>query len=240
MEKELPQPDTIKPKITISDFQIYQLFSHATKNNPELFLPNELIFAIATTAHEITQENQRRYEESCCHHFGKYIRCGESLLFFLRTRANINTDQELTTDILKACLQHSGKLLSTFKNRFNETILHIIMPTQRDISILFAHRIYYCIDVLCQATGNDLMNLLCAQNNRGETALHIAVEYSNKGCIGKLITYAGDKAYELVSIKNGTNHTALMCAYRIGYSNTNPKSDPQMIIDFLESFEKTT
>ena len=58
-----------------SDFQIYQLLSCATKNDPEFYLPSELVHAIAITACEITKEerhkeieNKREFIEQLMHH----------------------------------------------------------------------------------------------------------------------------------------------------------------------------
>ena len=48
-------------KPVASDFQIYQLLSAATKDNPELYLPDDVIKIIATNAYEISIECYQKY-----------------------------------------------------------------------------------------------------------------------------------------------------------------------------------
>jgi hypothetical protein len=193
-------------KSATSDFQIYQLLSCATKNDPQFYLPNELVHAIATTTCEITKEKRRCYEVSCYSRYGICVCSVETLVHFIKKRAESAIDIQSTVDVLKICLRYSDRSLSTIQQPFNrKTALHEVV----ELGLTD-----YYIDVLCQAAGEDLIDFLCAQNQFGQTALHIATLNINKHVVEKFINIAQDRALELTSTGDNGNNTPLDYAQR--------------------------
>jgi len=225
----------MEQKSVTSDFQIYQLLSFMAKNDHQFYLP-ELIQIIATTACKITEERRR----GCYRRYGVYICSVVTLVHFIEKRAESAVDMQSTVDILKICLQYSGKSLCTIQEQFNwKTALHKVVECGKADC---------CIDVLCQAAGEDLITFLCAQNQFGQTALHIAVQKTNKHVIEKLINIAHDRASELTATGDNGGSTPLDYAQsylknlskRAMTSSELPCSDElnqmQLIVELLESY----
>ncbi len=200
-----------------TDLQIYQLLSAAAAHdscqneNPQWYLPKDIIQVIATTAYSIT-------EKHCYDEHGKCVEDVDSLLPFLRKRAYARVDIDSTVNVVKMCLNYSAKSLCTLrinnKNSINDTntILHQIVIAMSSMPLTAIDVNPYCFDVVCQTAGKNLMDFLCTQNSVGWTALHYAARYGYNDAVEKIIFIAGNRTSELVSIKDGDNRTALMLA----------------------------
>ena len=164
MEPTQLTSDFMQPNQLTSDFQIYQLLS-TTQNNPDFYLPQELIEVITIKSREII----------CCATYNYCIQNSGSLVDFIEEAAD-SKDIELTTYIVKTCLNYSGKSLCDGKgelsgNPLQLTLYRCILAEDAGDT---AERRYFqkcCIDVLCQLTGNELMNLLNTKNYNERIAL---------------------------------------------------------------------
>jgi hypothetical protein len=236
------EPETRKvdiKKIVASDEQLYQLLSAGIENDSQFYLPKELIQAITINAHTITEWHY--YEEH-----GACLDNADDLITFIQNQARDQVDIKSTVNIIKACLNSSGKSLCTIYQKidpefdtYNYTALHVIARfPRRNLSIKYSD---YCINALCLAAGNNMMDFLCAQDSVGLTALHHAAAFTHYNDIKTFITIAGDKAFELISIQDHTGRTALDIAESMKpRRETNFLNPLQFTIDLLKNYKNIT
>ena len=144
-----------------SDFQIYRLLSIA-QNNPDFYLPQELIQVITIKSREI-----------CYATYNYCLQSSLTLVDFIEEAVVYGKNIELTTYIVKTCLNYSGKsLCDLFGNPLYITLKRCIFAENKaEDKIERRYTQKYCIDILCQLAGNELMNLLNAKDVFGHTAL---------------------------------------------------------------------
>jgi hypothetical protein len=200
------QLNTMEPKPMESDLQLYQFLSVGIENDSPFKLPIELVQIIAINMHTIT-------ELRCFEKYGACLDSVKSLLTFIQERAYADMNINTTVNILKVCLSYSNKLLSTICAANKNTALHGIINAVDGFGD--REKSYYCLDVLCQAAGNDSINLLFAQNSIGFTVLHWATLNAHNSMVEKLLCIADDKKLELTSIKSHSGLTALVVAERL-------------------------
>ena len=224
------QERLILKKIVASDEELYQLLSAGIENDSQFYLPKELIQAITINAHTIT-------EWRCYEKHGACLENAEDLVDFIQNQVGTKVDIKSTANSIKACLNSSGKSLSIIHSPFKSTALHLIMmPHFFDIK----NRGYY-FDTLCQAAGNDSINLLFAQNDVGFTALHYAVSYAYHTMVERLISIAGDKASELASIKDNHGRTALTLVESVKTRAVTLISNPQythLVFEYRDNLDR--
>lgn len=231
-------------KAEASAFQLYQLLPSFKIDSP-FYLPYELIQIITINAHNI--------EEYCCYkEHGACLKSVGSLLKFIKIKAEAGEDSTYTVNILKTCLDYSGKALCTIKNTLEETVFHKALKRYAYKHLKKNGTFDYCINVLCLAAGEDLVNILSIQDCEGLTAWQHAVYHNYSKVVKKFITLAGDRKLELIAMNN--YGTALDLA-RIGredlltwistpeYTSSVFKywaqiNELNIIIDLLESYYK--
>jgi len=182
-----------------SDFQIYQFL--LAKYN---YLPSEIIQTIVINACNITEQK-----------YGNCLDSVETLLNFIKKKTEENTDIIFTVNILKVCLNISGKSLCTIKtipsklpgstrrDRYSCTALHEAVGNLSFVkSLKKIEDLNYCIDVLCQVSGKNLINFLCVQDSYRFAVLHHAVWFAYSDIVKKLLIIADDKALELTLVES--------------------------------------
>ncbi len=128
--------------------------------------------------------------------------------------------------------------------RKNGTALHEAIGKSSFVkSLKKRENLHYCIDVLCQIAGKNLINFLCVQDSHHFIALHLAVFFARVDIVEKLINLAGEKASELTSIEScrGTSLVIAQEEYEhLASFDTLSKSDSakltryQLIVKLLE------
>jgi len=186
-----------------SDLQIYQLLSSIKTDSP-FYLPQELVQTITIHAHTNTT--------LCC--YEKHKACVDdikSLLCFIKSQAEDGIESTFTANIVQICLAYSGKSLCTIRNRLGETAFHTAIEDPHYGQLKTKKQLLYCIDVLCQAAGKDIFQLLYMEDNEGFTAWQHAIYFARSAIVKKFITRAGDRISELILMHN--NYTALDAAH---------------------------
>jgi hypothetical protein len=177
-----------------SDFQLHKLLSSLQPDSP-FYLPYELIQTIVTKAHAIT-------EYRCYQEYGTCLKDVRSLLNFIKTKAEAGEDSASTVNIVKTCLDYSGKELCSIQNKLKETVFHEALKKSSYKHLKKNGAFDYCINVLCQAAGEDLVNLLSIKDDDGLTPWQHAVYNNYSKVVKKFIELAGDRKLELISMKN--------------------------------------
>lgn len=184
-------------KKVASDLQIYQLLSSIKTDSP-FYLPQDLTQSISINAHRITILR-------CYKKYGAYLNSASSLLHFIKTQAEAEIDSTSTVNILKTCFAYGEKSLCTIKNKSGETAFHA-MVEEPDYGYLKTNEIFnYCMDVLCQVAGEDIVKILRIQDCEELTAWQHAIYFAHSEVVKKFITISGDRKEELIFMNiNGT------------------------------------
>ncbi len=150
-----------------SDVQIYQFISSAAKNNPDFYLPSDLVHVITVKTHEII----------CYEKHGKCLKDVSSFLKFITKQAEAGIDSEFTTHILKICLdydENSSYALYVINGTYQRALCLAIytsfgsnMIVDRKFLEKYKNTNCYIVDVLCQIAGNDLINILYKKSTTG-------------------------------------------------------------------------
>ncbi len=149
-----------------ADFQAY-LFLSAIDNEHHCYLFPELVQIIATDVFNLI--NKEYYEK----YNGKQLHNPFSLLKFIENKCNEFISDISIANIMKRCLNHSGKLLREIKFYNGTTVFHQIPCESFGINIKRRDlaRIEW-VEILCLVAGNDAWNIICMQDDIKRTALH--------------------------------------------------------------------
>ncbi len=183
-------------KPVASDFQIYQLLSAATKDNPELYLPAEVTHIIATNAYEISAE--------CYEKYGTCLDDLDTVLDFIRNSIKKFISHMAIVNILKTCLNYCGKSLSEIKDPSGYTVFHYM-------SFLNVYD-EFCSDyikIISLVAGDQTWDLITERDNWSRTALHIVLALSLESSIkvpyiNELLKTAPspEQAWSLINTRN--------------------------------------
>jgi hypothetical protein len=179
--------------VRASDFQIYQFLSAATKDNRELYLPEEVTDIIAMNACTIT------YQEH-----GACLNSPDDVLYFIRDSLNTCTSHMTIIDILQTCLSYSRKSLTEIRYSDKTTVLHsmkIIDPDSR----------LDCIKIVLLVAGDQAWDLIKTQDITNSTVLHSFACVSSPTVIKELLSYAPcpQEIWELICARTYCGETAL-------------------------------
>jgi hypothetical protein len=146
-------PETVKTNDEIlldADFQAYKLLS--LNNNPEYFLPTELIQIIATNVSKII-------DKYCYEKYGTYLNHPTFLLKFIQDRCDKSICHISTANIIKRCLRYTNKSLGEIKDGEDRTVFICAIDRK-------AHNNIYIelIKTLKLVAGNEAWGLICMQD----------------------------------------------------------------------------
>ena len=190
-----------------SDFQIYQILSVVTKDNPQLYLPNDVTKSIALNACEITE----KFRAECYKKYGAWICSPDAILTFIKDRLhqaplkNIMDHHTAIVTILKTCLNYSSKSLSEIKNLYSDTVIHYL-------SIRYSFNLDF-VKIIFLVAGDQAWDLITTKNCNGNTALHYQLHSS---AIKDLLSMASspEQAWSLINTPNYDGHTPLSLAMK--------------------------
>ncbi len=236
MEEEVMTAMFEKP--VASDLQIYQLLSAVTKDNPDLYLPDEVTRIIVINAYTVTEKIRATF-------YPRYGLCVSfpynNFLSFIEDKLNHSTNRAIIVDILKTCLSCSSKSLSEIKGSERDSVLHYIKdciwPIQRP----------ECAKIICLVAGDNAWNLIKTKDESDCTVLHYAskvpvdrdvmkkplspIASPEEACkfIQELLSAAPSpkKAWRFINEQNDKGETALSLA---------EKQQNKEIIEILESY----
>ncbi|HJZ23436.1 MAG TPA: hypothetical protein VJ201_03195 [Candidatus Babeliales bacterium] len=213
------EPQLVKASEKISldaDFQAYLVLS-TLNNDHQCYLFPELVQIIATNVSKLIDKDC--YEE----HGGKYLNHPNSLLCFIE---NSYKDMSHThaANILKRCLNHSGKSLGEIKDKYDTTVFHQIAYPRRNKVLVHVE----WIKILCLVAGNETWNIICMKNYMDYTPLLYAS--SSADILNALLSTApdyqeawnliltpckcGDTVLDRAKLFHSTKSTELLESYR--------------------------
>lgn len=182
-----------------SDFQIYQLLSEVTRNNPELYLPDDVTKTIMTNACRITE----KLRSDCYKKYGAWLSTPDSLLTFIKDHLKEGTNHTAIVTVLKTCLSYSGKSLSEIKDSSDQTVLHHFMTYH--VSNLD------CVKIIFLVVGDKAWDLITTKDIFNDTVLHHKFRPS---AINELLRRAPspEQAWSLINYPNNAGETPLSLA----------------------------
>jgi len=202
-----------QPVIAASDFQIYQLLSAATKDNPELYLPDEVTCVIAINACDVT----KKLRAECYQKYGKYLCSADSTFDLINNSLKIMPHMTIVA-ILKTCLSYSSKSLNEIKNSNCETVLHC-----GNLLKIGDEFIPDYVKIVLLVAGDKSWNLITERDDFGHTALHYFSFFWKEGSIQKssineLLSTApsSEEIWSLINARDSDGQTPLGLATQYG------------------------
>ena len=198
-----------------SDFQIYQLLSFVTKDNPQLYLPDEVTQIIALNAYEITE----KLRAECYEEYRSCLGSPGIVLSFIEDSFKKSMSHTVIVNILKTCLNYSGKSLSEIKDSYSQTVIHHLIA-------YWSFNLDF-VKIIFLVAGDQAWDLITIKNCNGNMALHYPLQ---SPAIKELLSMAlsPEQAWLLINTPNNDGKTPLSLAMR---HNADKK-----VIKILESY----
>lgn len=197
-----PEEKTLIAKLEkpgASDFQIYQLLSEAIKNNPQLYLPDDITKVIVLTACELT----KKLHTECYEKYGACLSNPGAVFCFITRSFDRSISHMTIIAILKACLSHSGKSLDQIQYHEDRTVLHCLSMVEHSFRL-------DCLKILLFVAGDKAWGLIKMQDYIGYTALHLNA-CSSAVLVNELLSVApsSEELWKLICTETDNGDTVL-------------------------------